>query len=140
MAAAEIVDSTQGLLNINMMNIAKLTSTNYLTWSLQVHSLLDGYDLVGYIDGTSAPQEQTIGSTTPPTPNPSYAKWRRQDKLIYSGLLGTLSPAIQPLVSKTKSSAEMWKQISSTYANPSWGHIQQLRLQLKQASKVSERM
>ncbi|XP_010445186.1 PREDICTED: uncharacterized protein LOC104727812 [Camelina sativa] len=135
MAAAEIVDSTQGLLNINMMNITKLTSTNYLTWSLQVHSLLDGYDLSGYIDGSSVPPEQTLGSTTLPTPNPAYAKWRRQDKLIYSALLGTLSPALQPVVSKTKSSAELWKHISSTYSNPSWGHIQQLRLQLKQASK-----
>lgn len=39
------VDTTQPLLNINMVNITKLDSTNFMTWSLQVHSLLDGYDL-----------------------------------------------------------------------------------------------
>ncbi|XP_019085418.1 PREDICTED: uncharacterized protein LOC109126362 [Camelina sativa] len=132
--AAENVDTTQGLLNVNMMNVTKLNSTNYITWSLQVHSLLDGYDLAGYIDGSKLPPDQTL-STNPPTPNPAYSTWRRQDKLIYSGLLGTLSPALQPLVSKTKSAAEMWKTISSTYANPSWGHLQQLRLQIKQTSK-----
>ncbi|XP_010507435.1 PREDICTED: uncharacterized protein LOC104784061 [Camelina sativa] len=134
-AAAEAVDTTQGLLNINMMNITKLTSTNYMTWSLQVHSLLDGYELAGYVDGSSAPPDQMLTNTDPPTPNPAYKTWKRQNKLIYSGLLGTLSPTLQPLVSKTKSSAEMWKTISTTYANPSWGHIQQLRLQRKQASK-----
>ncbi|XP_010445427.1 PREDICTED: uncharacterized protein LOC104728095 [Camelina sativa] len=133
-AIAETVD-TQSLLNINMMNITKLTSTNYMTWSLQVHSLLDGYDLAGYVDGTSVPPDSMLTTSDPPTPNPAYATWRRQDKLIFSGLLGTLSPALQSLVSKTKSSAEMWKTISATYANPSWGHIQQLRLQIKQAVK-----
>ncbi|XP_010420530.1 PREDICTED: uncharacterized protein LOC104706098 [Camelina sativa] len=133
-AIVEVVDMAQGLLNINMMNTTKITSTNYMTWSLQVHSLLDGYELAGYVDGSSVPPDQML-TTDPPTPNPAYAKWKRQDKLIYSGLLGTLSPSLQPLVSKTKSAAEMWKTISTTYANPSWGHIQQIRLQLKQAAK-----
>ncbi|XP_010470106.1 PREDICTED: uncharacterized protein LOC104750069 [Camelina sativa] len=134
-AAAETVDTTQGLLNINMMNVTTLTSTNYITWNLQVHSFLDGHDLFGYIDGSKIPPDHTLTSTYPPTPNPAYSTWRRQDKIIYSGLLGTLSPALQPLVSKTKSTAQIWKTISFTYVNPSWGHIQQLRLQIKQASK-----
>ncbi|XP_010431283.1 PREDICTED: uncharacterized protein LOC104715589 [Camelina sativa] len=123
---AEAADTTQGLLNINIMNITKLTSTNYMTWSLQVHSLLDGYELVGYVDGSYVPPDQMLTNTDPPT-NPAYKMWKRQDKLIYSGLLGTLSPTLQPLVSKTKSSSEIWKTISTTYANPIWGHIQQLR-------------
>ncbi|XP_010424869.1 PREDICTED: uncharacterized protein LOC104710033 [Camelina sativa] len=100
-AAAETVDTTQGLLNINMMNVTKLTSTNYITWILQVHSLLDGYDLAGYIDGSKIPPDQTLTSTDPPTPNPAYSTWRRQDKLIYSGLLGTLSSALQPMIKQT---------------------------------------
>ncbi|XP_010445735.1 PREDICTED: uncharacterized protein LOC104728459 [Camelina sativa] len=111
MASLDVVDTTPPLLNINMVNVTKLTSLNFLTWSLQVHSLLDGHDLA------------------------AFAIWRRQDKLIYSGLLGTLSPSIQSIVSKTTTTAEMWKKLSATYANPSWGHIQQLLLQLKQYSK-----
>lgn len=132
---AEAVDTTQALLNVNMMNVTKLNSTNFITWSLQVHSLLDGYDLVGFLDGTSTPPDPLITVNNQSTTNPAFTKWRRQDKLIYIGLLGTLSPSIQSLVSKTKSAAEMWKQIAATYANPSWDHIQQLRLQLKQQTK-----
>ncbi|KAG7582826.1 Integrase catalytic core [Arabidopsis suecica] len=131
----EIVNTNQSLLNVNMSNITKLTAINYMTWSLQVHSLLDGYDLAGYVDGSSLPPDQTLTVNARATPNPAYTLWRRQDKLVYSGLFGTLSPSVQPLVAKTKSAAEMWSKIADTYAKPSWGHIQQLRLQLKHQTK-----
>lgn len=49
----EIVDDTQHLLNVNMINITKFTSTNFMTWNLQVHALLDGYNLAGYVDGST---------------------------------------------------------------------------------------
>lgn len=54
------VDATLNLLNVNMVNITKLTSTNYMTWSLQIHALLDGYDFAGYIDGTKLAPAETI--------------------------------------------------------------------------------
>lgn len=122
------VDSTQPLVNVNMVNVNKLTSTNYMTWSLQVHALLDGYDLTGYIDGSTPAPDQTITvDNTSSVVNPEFTKWRRQDRLIYSGLIGTLSPTIQPLVTNTKTTShDVWKYLSSTYATPSRGHnIQQ---------------
>ncbi|XP_019094565.1 PREDICTED: F-box protein At4g22280-like [Camelina sativa] len=88
------IDSTSALLHINMVNITKLTSDNYMTWSLQVHSLLDGYDLAGFLDGTSIPPDPTTIVNEQSTPNPAYAKWHCQDKFIYGALLGTLSPSI----------------------------------------------
>lgn len=136
--SAETIDVTQPLLHVNMMNVTKLTAVNYMTWSLQVHSLLDGYDLAGYLDGSTVPPDQTVTVNNQISPNPAYTKWRRQDKLIYIGVLGTLSPTIQSLVSKTTTAAGMWKTISSTYANPSWGHVQQLRLQLKHCTKADK--
>lgn len=54
------VDTTQPLLNVNMINVNKLTSTITMTWSLQVHALLDGYDLAGYVDGSIPAPDQTI--------------------------------------------------------------------------------
>ncbi|KAG7587359.1 GAG-pre-integrase domain [Arabidopsis thaliana x Arabidopsis arenosa] len=131
----DVVDITQPLLNVNMVNVTKLTSINYITWSLQVHSLLDGHDLAGYLDGSTPAPDQTLTTNNQTRPNPAFTKWRRQDKLIYSGIIGTLSPSIQSVVSKTKTATEMWQKLAATYANPSWGHIQQLRLQLKQYLK-----
>ncbi|XP_010419032.1 PREDICTED: uncharacterized protein LOC104704686 [Camelina sativa] len=124
--AAETVDNTQPLLHVNMSNVSKLTSLNYVTWSLQVHSLLDGYDLAGFIDGTTPSPSPTVTTNGQTITNPDFTKWMRQDKLIYSGLLGTLSPTVQPLVSTTKSASEMWRSLADTYAKPSRGHVQQL--------------
>lgn len=131
----EVVDTTQSLLNVNMVNVTKLGSNNYITWSVQVHSLLDGHDLAGYVDGSTPIPAETVTINNQTKTNPDFTKWRRQDKLIYSGLIGTLSPSIQSVVCKTKTAAKMWKKLAGTYANPSWGHIQQLRLQLKQNPK-----
>lgn len=128
---AEILDTTKTLFNINMVNVNKLTSTNYMTWSIQIHTLLDGYDLAGYIDGTTPAPAQTITVNNDSEANPDYTKLRRH-RLIY---LGTLSLSIQSLVTNTKTSQEMWKSLSATYATPSRGHIQQLSLQLKQYTK-----
>lgn len=87
-AISEQLDATLNLLNVNMVNIAKLTSTNYMKWSLQVHSLLDGYNLAGYIDGTTPAQTITVNDAQ--IVNPDFTKWHRQDRLVYSGLIGTL--------------------------------------------------
>lgn len=125
------IDPTKTLLNVNMINVNKLTSTNYMTWNLQVHALLDGYDLAGYVDGSTPAPDETITVDDQTSVNPEFTKWRRQDRFIYNGLIGTLSPSIQLLVTNTKTSHEVWKSLSSTYATPSRGHIQQLRLQLK---------
>ncbi|XP_013601082.1 PREDICTED: uncharacterized protein LOC106308463 [Brassica oleracea var. oleracea] len=132
---AERIDDTQPLLNVNMVNVNKLTSTNYMTWSLQVHALLDGYDLAGYVDGSKPAPPETITVDNETTINPEFTKWRRQDRLVYSGLIGTLSHTIQTLVTNTKTSQEVWKSLTATYATPSRGHIQQLLLQLKHYNK-----
>lgn len=69
---AEVVDTAQSLLNVNMSNITKITSINYMTWSLQVYSLLDGYNLAGYVDGSSLPPDQMITTNDCVTQNPAY--------------------------------------------------------------------
>ena len=132
---AETVQNNQNLLNINMVNITKLTTTNFMTWNLQVTALLDGYDLVGHLDGSTPAPEETITVNDETTVNPAFTKWRRQDRLIYSALIGTLSPSIQAMVTNTKTSNDVWKSLSTTYATPTRGHIQQLRLQLKHYTK-----
>ena len=86
---AETVQNNQNLLNINMVNITKLTTTNFMTWNLQVTALLDGYDLVGHLDGSTPAPEEIITVNDETTVNPAFTKWRRQDRLIYTALIGT---------------------------------------------------
>lgn len=125
------VSATKTLLNVNMTKVTKLTSSNFLMWSRQVHALLDGYDLAGYIDGsviTPPPMITTDGETTP---NAEFTLSKRQDRLIYSGLLGAITTSIQPILSTTTTSTEIWNNLNSTCAKPTRGHIKKVKHQLE---------
>lgn len=125
-----IVPNSPSLLNVNMTNVTKLTASNFLMWSRQVQALLDGYNLSGYLDGSTVIPPSTITTEGAVTANPDYTLWKRQDRLIYSALLGAITVSIQPILSTTTTSAQIWDTLSSTYAKPSRGHIQQLRQQI----------
>lgn len=105
---------------------------NFLMWNRQVHSLLDGYDLAGYIDGST---EATITNDAGVGPNHAFTLWKRQDKLIYSGLLGTITTSIQPILSTTNMSASI---LTSTFAKPTRGNIKQVKQQIDNWTKGSK--
>ena len=88
------VSATSSILNVNMKNVTKLTGSNFLMWSRQVHALLDGYDLADYIEGFIVVPSATITSEDGITTNPTYTLWKRQDRLIYSSLLSAITPTI----------------------------------------------
>lgn len=123
------------LLHINMSNVSKLTSTNYLMWSLQVHALLDGYALAKHLDSSPVVPPPTLTTGDDVTENPEFVRWNRQDKLIYSGLLGAITQPIQPTVSRTTTASQIWEKLASIYAKPSRGHIKQLKDQQKNYTK-----
>lgn len=136
--AETIVPNTTSLLNINVANIVKLTASNYLVWSRQFHALLDGYELAHFLDESAPVPDATITTEGVTAPNPTFLLWKRQDKLIFSALLGAISPTIQPLVSMASTSASVWKTLMSTYAKPTRGHIKQLLNQIKQWTKETK--
>ena len=107
------------VLSINMMNVSKLTSNNYLMWSLQVHAHLDGHGLAGHLDGSTIVPTPTITANGVTFENLTFLQWKRQDKLIYSALIGAISRNLQPLVSRTTTAAEIWTKLSDIYAKPS---------------------
>ncbi|KAG7586548.1 Zinc finger CCHC-type [Arabidopsis thaliana x Arabidopsis arenosa] len=130
--------NTNTIHHIKMSNISKLTTHNYLTWKLQVHSLLDGYELVHHLDESKSVPPATITEGTTTSTNPDYTKWRRQDKLIYSALIGSLSSSVQPIVGRTTTAAQIWTKLANTYANPSRTHIRNVKDQLKLYTKGSK--
>lgn len=122
-ASDTIIINNQTLFSVSMANVSKLTPTNYLMWSLQVHDLLDGHALAGYLDGFTAIPSETITLNTQVSVNPAFTTWKRQDKLIYNALLGAISLNIQPIVSRATTSVEIWNTLAMTYAKSSRGHI-----------------
>ncbi|XP_010468510.1 PREDICTED: uncharacterized protein LOC104748593 [Camelina sativa] len=123
--------NTPQLLSVNISNVTKLTASNFIMWSRQVHALLDGYDLAGYIDGSVIVPPPTVTTDSVTTTNPDYTLWKHQDRLLYSSLLGTIVTTVQPLLSRATTSAEIWTTLTNTYAAPSRSHIQQIRHQIQ---------
>jgi hypothetical protein len=104
-------------------------------WKLQVHALLDGYELVDHLDESKEVPFETITFGTTTSPNPEFTKWRRQDRLIHNALIGSISSSVQPIVGRTTTAAPIWTKLASTYANPSRIHIRVLKDQLKLYTK-----
>lgn len=132
------VSNTTKILNINMTNVTKLTSSNFLMWSKQIHVLLDGYDLAVHIVGSAITPATTLTTDDGLVPNPAYTLWKRQDRLIYSALLGAITTTLQPIVSTASTAVDIWTTLSLTYAKPSMAHIKQLRQHLRQWTKGSK--
>ena len=132
------VSDSRTITNVNMTNVTKLNSTNYIMWSRQVHALFDGYDLAGHLDGSVEIPPPTIDNDDVFSTNPLFLVWKRQDRLIYSALLGAISTSLQPLLSAAQTANEIWTTLSSTYAKPSRAHFKQLWQQLKHWKKEEE--
>ncbi|KAL5744435.1 hypothetical protein ACOSQ2_027551 [Xanthoceras sorbifolium] len=113
----------------------KLTSSNYISWKLQFHTLFIGYDLLGYVDGSKPCPAATLIQRNITTPNLAHFIWIRQDQLILNAIIGSHSLIIIPLVAQTKTSHEAWTILANTYAKPSRGHIKQVKSQLKKITK-----
>ncbi|KAH7557325.1 hypothetical protein JRO89_XS11G0120400 [Xanthoceras sorbifolium] len=126
-------DPTKPLLAINISsqyNI-KLNSTNYLSWKLQFHAMLIGYNLHGYVDGSHLALVETAMINNQVSPNLAYTTWICQDKLIFSAIVGSLTHSIIPLIQCTTTSQEAWTILANTYTKPTRGYIKQIKDQLK---------
>ncbi|KAL2471076.1 Uncharacterized protein Adt_39212 [Abeliophyllum distichum] len=94
----------------------KLTPENYLSWHTQWYSLLIGYDLLGYVDGTTICPSATIKVDNVEAVNPDHVFWVRQDHLLRGALIASLAPEVIPFVTSTKTSRDVWIKLETTYA------------------------
>ena len=138
-----IPNSTDSSTNLITINTAvqvpiKLTSSNYPSWRLQFQTLLTGYDLLGYINGSKPCPSSTITTTENNTiPNTANLSWIRQDQLILNAIVGSLSPNIVPFIANSVTSKQAWDILATTYAKPSRGRIKNIKQQLKTLTKGS---
>ncbi|KAJ9560165.1 hypothetical protein OSB04_005325 [Centaurea solstitialis] len=129
------LEPTVPIIIINLSNILKLTSTNYLSWKLQIEATLVGYELFKFLDGSHPTPPPTVVKNNESVSNLAYLTWVRQDRLLFGALIDTLEHTIVPLISRTTTSQVMWETLANTFASASRGHIKQLKAQLKTITK-----
>ena len=119
----------------------RLRDDNFLKWSFQLESVLQGYDLFGHFDGTEvAPPRFAIvdeeGVTSEVTP--AYKEWIRTDKALLSLLIATLSDEAIEYVIGTKTARDAWLSLSDRYASISRARINHLKTELQTAQKAGD--
>ncbi|KAF8405029.1 hypothetical protein HHK36_009925 [Tetracentron sinense] len=92
---------------INLISV-KLTDQNYLLWKRQFIPLLNGYNLMGYLDDSN-PQPS-------PTTSPlEFLQWKQVDQLLMSWLFSTITEAILPEVVGLSSAKEVWDALNDCF-------------------------
>ncbi|CAA0841034.1 cysteine-rich RLK (RECEPTOR-like protein kinase) 8, partial [Striga hermonthica] len=87
----------------------KLNDSNYLMWKHQVLATTRGYGLEGFILGTSIPPEKfTTDENGNQSINPLYISWQKQDQLLVSWVLSSLTEEILINTIGLNTSSEIW--------------------------------
>ncbi|XP_019162228.1 PREDICTED: uncharacterized protein LOC109158791 [Ipomoea nil] len=114
----------------------RLTTVNFLVWQRQIHATLVGFNLFGYVDGTTKePAKSTNHAQT--SVNPAHLAWYRQDQVIFSALLGSCIDTIQPLISSATTTHDTWQRLVASYASVSRGRIISLKAKVKRNPRGS---
>ena len=107
----------------------KLTPTNFPVWRKQIESTIIGLELDHFLT-ESNPRKQSIADKDGLKSNPEYLPWYRQDQVIISAILGSLSDQIQPLISSAVTAHDAWVRLNSSFASASRSRIISLKSKL----------
>lgn len=123
----------------NQLVTIKLNESNYLVWKHQILTAIKGYGLEAFITGSTAPPSRLIpgDSTDQLKVNPEFVVWQRQDQLLASWILSSLSDSLLVIMVGLESSREMWEALELNFASHSKARLMQYKLQLQTLKKGS---
>ncbi|CAA0825571.1 Unknown protein [Striga hermonthica] len=123
----------------NQLISTKLTDENHLIWRQQVLTTVRGHGLEGFLDGSSLPPTRFIPGAEEDLlqVNPEYTSWERQDQLLASWLLSSLSESILISVVGMHTSSQIWKSLESSFSTQSKARTMHYRIQLQNLKKGS---
>ena len=81
-----------------------LTEYNYSEWAMAISMVLDGKNKIGFVDGTIE---------APEAGQPLYPYWIRNNKLVLSWILRSVSPTIAKSILYSKSARSAWLVLRS---------------------------
>lgn len=125
----------------NQLVSIKLDENNFLIWRQQVLAAIRGYGLEGFITGTSEIPPEFISEqgkekdTIVKVPNPEYTIWLRQDSILSSWILSSLTENILTLMVGLETSSEIWHTLDKNFTSHSEARKMQYKLQLQTLKK-----
>lgn len=120
----------------NQLNTVKLNDDNYLLWHLQVLACIRGLGLdVFILENTPIPPQFITGNNSHEGLNPAYISWCRQDQLLFSFLLASMTEDVQAQMIGCETSSHLWSRISQRFASRSKAKVMQYKLKLQTLKK-----
>ncbi|KAK6138883.1 hypothetical protein DH2020_027375 [Rehmannia glutinosa] len=104
---------------------------------MQVLAPVKGCGLLGYLTGAiSAPTQFIVNTETNETKiNPEFESFTKQDQLLASWMLSSLSESVLILVVGLDSSADIWRCLETNFSSQSKARMMQYKLQLQTLKK-----
>ncbi|RVW31861.1 Retrovirus-related Pol polyprotein from transposon RE1 [Vitis vinifera] len=95
---------------------------------------------MGFIDGNRPCPPPILKVNGVDMINPEYSLWICQDQPILNVIVGSLSSTIIPFITSLKTSKNAWTTLATTYAKPLRGRVMQIKGQLANLYKGSQRV
>ena len=96
-----------------------------------LESLINGAKLVPTKFLVQVEEDQTVTTVE----NSKYVQWLRQDQLLLSWLLSTMTESVLSIVVRYTTSFEVWNALETLFASQSKARILQLKMQLQTTKK-----
>lgn len=124
--------SVQLVQPMNKLVIVKLEDGNFLTWKQQVLIAIHSYGLEDSITGGSvSPSQFLIDEIGSQINNPNFVAQQRQDQLLTSWLLSSISPNILPLFVSCNTTRGVWEAVNQLFVAQSTARVMNYKFQYK---------
>ena len=122
-------------------NPIKLTQNNFMLWKSQVISSIRANELEGFINGSHICPPRCFtnlgpNQTTITTTNPEYQIWKKQDHILLSWLLSSLSEGVLGTVVNCSTSCEVWTTLANQYGARTRARVLYMRTQIQTTKKA----
>ncbi|GAV82460.1 UBN2_3 domain-containing protein [Cephalotus follicularis] len=104
-------------LNVGNFVIIKLTQNNFLLWEIQILSLIESQDLLGFLNVQILdPNKEIKGIGGQPVANPTYVLWKKTDRLVKAWITGMLSKKVLGHVLGIETSHNLWTILTKAFS------------------------
>ncbi|KAM1354495.1 hypothetical protein PS2_028626 [Malus domestica] len=127
----------------------KLDESNYLTWNFQVQLMLEGYGIMGFVDGsmpcpprfltaTSSESETNSGPSFTQADSEAYKIWKMHDRALMQLITATLSPPAVSCVIGSTSAQDLWNRLKEQFSIVTRTSIFQMKSALQNIKKGND--
>ncbi|KAL5563358.1 hypothetical protein UlMin_033105 [Ulmus minor] len=109
----------------------KLEAENYILWKFQIENAILGYGLEDYIYGTDQIPPRLLEGN----PNPEFIRYHRQDRLLISWILASITPSYLPQLVGCSSSRQIWTTIEQLFSSQSTAKVMFYKRQIQTLKK-----